>query len=416
MFKYFAHRTYNYDGRFLQFLERPRVLQYTFLLAHIEIEMDVVKPEVYWVQDRCYRRNPSRNNYLNDTDDRKNHSEAGTAAIASNNDQPIPYEEFSDYSCDPDAPDEEDDKEKYVIEKIETGFKARATTIPASFYPLIIGGKGATKKRLESETNTKIIIPRINEKGDIVVRGAKQKDVLTALRRMDLMCSQARAKRDITHFACFALNTAEVMGKYSDFKDKVLRDFSSSIRGLDDAIFQEPAKLHLTICVLVLLDSREREEVSKLFASLSPDIETLTGKKPHKVRLQGLEIMNDDPSEVDVLYAKCVLDDDTLQSVANHVANRLVASGYSKANRGENVKLHATLMNTRWQQQAKEGFENNGYKGNRSKRESFDARKIIQKYGDFDFGVVQINEIKIVTRHTRTDDGSYNTMAVLPLS
>jgi activating signal cointegrator complex subunit 1 len=377
--------------------------------------MDVIKPEVYWVNDRCYRRNPSKNNYSVNTNVDLPDSNL-EAEVVNGGTSSAPYEELADYSCDPDAPDEEEDNAKYVVEKIEGGFKARATNIPASFYPLIIGGKGSTKKRLETETNTKIIIPRINEKGEIVVRGSKQKDVLTALRRMDLMCLQARGKRDVTHFASFNLNVPEVMQKYEDFKGKVLRDFGSSIRGLDENIFQEAAKLHLTICVLVLLDSRERDEVSKLLASLAPEIENITNKKSHRVQLRGLEIMNDDPSEADVLYAKCVLDDDTLQKVANLVANRLISSGYCKAARSENVKLHATLMNTRWQQQARGEVTDGGYKGNRPKRESFDARKIIEKYGDFDFGTVVIREIRIVTRHTKADDGSYNSMAVLPFS
>lgn len=56
---------------------------------------------------------------------------------------------------------------KYKLEKIESGFKSQAETIPSAFFPFIIGAKGATKKRIESETNTKIIVPRINERGNI---------------------------------------------------------------------------------------------------------------------------------------------------------------------------------------------------------------------------------------------------------
>lgn len=55
----------------------------------------------------------------------------------------------------------------------------------------------------------------------------------------------------------------------------------------------------------------------------------ICGNKPLKVTLRGLEIMNDDPSEVHVLYAKCVLEDSTLQDVADMVAKHFGDSGMS---------------------------------------------------------------------------------------
>ena len=86
------------------------------------------------------------------------------SALISTNNQSVSH------AGDPDAPDEEEEDSKYSLEKIESGFKARAVTIPSSFFPFIIGAKGATKKRVESETSTKIIVPARNEKGNIGIR------------------------------------------------------------------------------------------------------------------------------------------------------------------------------------------------------------------------------------------------------
>jgi hypothetical protein len=71
-------------------------------------------------------------------------------------------------SGDPDAPDEIEDEDAYDIEEVSSGgFKTRCPDIPAVLYASIIGTKGAVKKRIETETKTKIVIPRMNEKGDI---------------------------------------------------------------------------------------------------------------------------------------------------------------------------------------------------------------------------------------------------------
>jgi len=49
------------------------------------------------------------------------------------------------------------------------------------------------------------------------------------------------------------------------------------------------------------------------------------------LQLKGLEIMNDDPTNVDVLYAKCVVDDNKhLQRLADLVAKSFIDAGNSK--------------------------------------------------------------------------------------
>ena len=46
-----------------------------------------------------------------------------------------------------------------------------------------------------------------------------------------------------------------------------------------------------------------------------------------RFRLQGLEIMNDDPTQVDILYAQCYAQDDTIQKLADHVCDAFLNSG-----------------------------------------------------------------------------------------
>lgn len=56
-------------------------------------------------------------------------------------------------------------------------------------------------------------------------------------------------------------------------------------------------------------------------------------------------MMNDDPSEVSVIYAK--VGGANVQEVADHVNRRLFELGIGEKE-GEGVKLHMTVMNARF--------------------------------------------------------------------
>lgn len=102
---------------------------------------------------------------------------------------------------------------------------------------------------------------------------------------------------------------------------------------IDESLFQTPDKLHITLGVLVLLNKDEIDELTEIldefrinslklcFFSIDTALinfifivflsvfflirnRPMLEKKVFEARIEGLEIMNDDPSEVDVLYAK----------------------------------------------------------------------------------------------------------------
>ena len=53
-----------------------------------------------------------------------------------------------------------------MVEKTEQGYKL-CMQVPSLLYKFIIGKKGETKKKIEKETGTRIIIPRQGELGDL---------------------------------------------------------------------------------------------------------------------------------------------------------------------------------------------------------------------------------------------------------
>ena len=63
------------------------------------------------------------------------------------------------------------------------------------------------------------------------------------------------------------------------------------------------------------------------------------------MQIEGIEIMNDDPEAVHVLYAKCHDPSGRVQKVADLMVDSFVSSGLMQR-QYDHVKLHATLMNT----------------------------------------------------------------------
>merc|ERR1711934_1238501 len=141
------------------------------------------------------------------------------------------------------------------------------------------------------------------------------------------------------------LNTPALQEAFLKFQAEVLRDVSNC-RGMHKSLFQNPTLLHLTLGTMALLDDRERQLARDILEDCSHLVlRPLLGQGDLEVTIEGLEYMNDDPGEVDVLYAKVQEHSGRLQEAANKVVERFVASGLMKQEY-DRVKLHCTLINS----------------------------------------------------------------------
>ncbi|XP_023319708.1 activating signal cointegrator 1 complex subunit 1-like [Eurytemora carolleeae] len=164
---------------------------------------------------------------------------------------------------------------------------------------------------------------------------------------------------------------------------------------------------------MALFDERERCLARDILQDCKETlILPLQGETPFQVEISGLEIMNDDPSEVDVLYAK-VGQADQLQDVAEKIIDRFVESGLMKREY-ERIKFHVTLMNTLFRKDKNDVGDVNEPAG-KSARETFDSRQILELYGNTSFGSVEISEIHLSQRRAgrRTPEGYYLPTAIL---
>uniref|UniRef100_A0A1A9W9S1 K Homology domain-containing protein n=1 Tax=Glossina brevipalpis TaxID=37001 RepID=A0A1A9W9S1_9MUSC len=104
-----------------------------------------------------------------------------------------------------------------------------------AFYGGLVGTRGSTKHRLESETSTEILIPpRVVENSNknrdcsIIIKGKTRNAVATAKRKIDLLVASLRSRMAATHFYGIALNHDEIRENFQLFKESL--DFYNSLK------------------------------------------------------------------------------------------------------------------------------------------------------------------------------------------
>ncbi|XP_053928164.1 activating signal cointegrator 1 complex subunit 1 isoform X6 [Cuculus canorus] len=314
--------------------------------------MDVLRPTLIRIGGRIYRKNLIQ-------------------------EQAYQEEEEGDFCAGPgDCADEPCDT--FVVEETEKGFQSRVE-VPSLLYKYIIGKKGETKKRLETETRTSISIPKPGVEGEIVITGQHRSGVISARTRIDVLLDSFRKKQPFTHFLSFALNQPAIQEKFLQFKEEVLEKCSKD-HGVTSSLFQNPAKLHLTLGTLVLLNEQEIQKACGLLQ-------------------------------------QCKEDFVELQVIADQLVERFVASGLM-LKEWDRVKLHATVMNTLFRKDPGAEERNNTVTGKSSfkERESFNGQNILKLFENFYFGEVHLDSVRLSQRFSSDASGYYATSGQLTFS
>lgn len=292
-----------------------------------------------------------------------------------------------------------------------------------AFFGFIIGKRGQTKMNIEAETQTTIIFPKenMNRKNEnanfIQIKGGQKYNVINAYRRIKQLEQASRMKQNFSHFLSIPLSfDTNFKAKFNEFKNLILSDPKcSKAKCIDESVFQSSDRLHLTVKILYIGDSYERKFAIKHLESfqekfLQKILLDNNINEPIILHIKGLDIMNDDPSEANVLYAKIteIGDRNLFKQIINKLYDwftetNLVCEMDRYVNGDEwKVKIHATLMNTRYRMKDQE----NG-KQRHSKVHKMDVTNILNKYSDYDFGHIQLNQIHISTRSCLDKENNY---------
>ena len=291
--------------------------------------------------------------------------------------------------------------------------------IPVSYYGVLIGQGGSTMKRIESETEVKLKIPQAGAKGPVVLTASTIRAIQAAKDRIEVLMESAKKRFKATHFVSIPLIMDVVKMNFNEFCDDIVKDY-----GFNRKIFQNPDRLHLTICLLLLNDANEiREACDELKKCQEEIIAPLLQGKPLNVHMEGLEYMNDDPSCVNVLYGELKPSDgsDKLQSLADSIVERfkkrgLLHSGQGPSSVAEKVKIHATLMNSIFAQTPDDVSVSSQQRRAPDRRTAFNASKVLTAYGSFDFGTFDLEEIHISKRgEYSVENGYYKPECIISL-
>ncbi|XP_005176525.1 activating signal cointegrator 1 complex subunit 1 [Musca domestica] len=332
--------------------------------------------------NRCYRVNLIHEDFQN--------SQQGAIAAQQKGETAKPYMEDDLYGDE--YNDDLDGQDACDIEETANGQFKLAMHVASSFYGGIIGFKGSTKRRIEGETQCSINIPQKTptnktSEAKIIITGRTRNSVATARHKVQLLVASLRKRMKATHFYGVTMTSDEIRENFKKLKTQILE---AEIPGISEELFQFDHKLHLTLGICVLLDDTERKKAVEILESCREFLTDL--KTPFTVKCSGLEIMNDDPSSVRVLYAN--VESEELQTFANLCFERFnkTGLGIDDFDRGH-VKLHMTIMNNRYLERE---IPNTTTK-------TFDAREILKRWGNYCFGSAQCNEVLLCALGSTTE-------------
>lgn len=134
--------------------------------------------------------------------------------------------------------------------------------------------------------------------------------------------------------------------------------------------------------------------------------------KKLEMKLAGIGVMNSDPKKANVLFAR--IECEEFQTMCNqimefYVDKMLLAKEYDR------VKLHVTLMNTVFIMRKKPRGPEEPKKKKKRQDLKFDATKILEKYGDYDFGTFELAEIHLSSLSKIREDGFYEPSTVIKI-
>eukprot|EP00747_Dinoflagellata_sp_TGD_P082957 gnl/TRDRNA2_/TRDRNA2_161903_c0_seq1.p1 gnl/TRDRNA2_/TRDRNA2_161903_c0~~gnl/TRDRNA2_/TRDRNA2_161903_c0_seq1.p1 ORF type:complete len:392 (-),score=85.06 gnl/TRDRNA2_/TRDRNA2_161903_c0_seq1:92-1207(-) len=296
-------------------------------------------------------------------------------------------------------------------------------SIPAVFHRFIIGARGKMKQELEMQSGARIIVPTREDLEDAIYLRARQKQqIYSAKAQVELLCEREESKLEYTHFLSVSLAHD---AKFKQAVDQLREDIVlQRYDGIDASIFMPAKRMHFTICMLKLHSHAAVEEMKQALEDAEKKIKnTSVFNTPLLASMKGLHIMTDDPSNVGVVFTTDrshalqnrmnglgdllfgILKDRGIVSQQNLMFQRLLSSDGSNAE----IKLHATLMNTKY---SKTNWRDDGSRGD---RETFDASVLMERFGQVDFGTVQLKELQLSCLDEMGDDGYYRSLLNVPI-
>ncbi|XP_037089784.1 activating signal cointegrator 1 complex subunit 1-like [Pollicipes pollicipes] len=227
------------------------------------------------------------------------------------------------------------------------------------------------------------------------VVGEQRRRVVRACNMLTMAAERGRQRLAPSHFVAVRLATQHVQNRLETFKDG--------------------CRLHLTLALLTLLSEPERRRLCQTLQQHADQLRSLLAPSGLSLRVRGLDIMNDDPGETRVVFARVQDADggDGMQRLADRCRELAVSTGLGKNEDYDRVKLHCTLMNVSF---LVRHVDESDPEYAKLRKATFDARAILEELGHFDFGTVRVDSLEVVQRHSTGEDGFYLPIGAIKLA
>ncbi|PHJ26058.1 akap7 2 5 rna ligase-like domain protein [Cystoisospora suis] len=314
-------------------------------------------------------------------------------------------------------------------------------------------GRRDTFKQLEKDLGVRVHLA-LPPDAEVTIESKDRDAVISAKVEVEFILEEILSNMRYTHFVCLPMTDPKLLDRFEIFRSQLKTSFPD----LDDTLFISPRRLHFTILLLKLPTKQDEEECKRVLESLSPAVYDAVDTRTMLLHLKGLFIMNDDPKAAHVVYTTQYDGNAGDQEVLLRL-NRLcevLIDGFRKAglvtddelrdqrvldSNGEkiSVKLHATILNTTYQQRyarrhckktggggegeesAEASTEKKRQKLLQAARKGFDASSILQQFRLFDFLNAKSTCVSLCSLSgTRAGaaanpDGFYHTVASIRL-
>jgi hypothetical protein len=268
-------------------------------------------------------------------------------------------------------------------------------------FRFVRGTHGARQRRIEGESGARLRIPGRTAAAPpggacVSARAATREAAAAAAAAVAaaVACAVGSRAVEYSHFFSLPLATPEVAARAEAFRAAALADPDAVAGGLAAQAFTPARHLHLTLGMLKLYTADARRRAAAALESLAPAAAALAAAGPLRVRLRGLRVLRGTPdgAAAHVLYST-VEDAEPgsgaaarVQALADAAQAAAVEAGLAPAG-APPVRLHATLINTRYGAAAPGG------------RCAIDARALVQRFGEeLDLGMVTIGELHLSRR------------------
>uniref|UniRef100_A0A7E4WDT2 KH domain-containing protein n=1 Tax=Panagrellus redivivus TaxID=6233 RepID=A0A7E4WDT2_PANRE len=268
-------------------------------------------------------------------------------------------------------------------------------SFPEELLGRLIGTKGTTKKNIEDSTGAKIDIPKRGYAGPVGIASPSRESVERCYDRIEMIIFDGRKRLPFTHFVMFPALEPQVVNAHVKLIDSIRGSADVDEACKDPSIFMPPTKLHLTIIPLWLFGEKEIKATASILdeAVFNFGVENSGGVD---VKLKGLSHFGDeDLDSVRVVYAK-VVDSPKAQDLADQIASKLVTAGYGQEPRGGKVKLHLTVLNTKY------------LDTDDKEKQVIDATGLFKQFGHVEYGNFKVNQVHLCTMGaTDANTGGY---------